>query len=352
MPETVLEQILADLRNNAEKYYPRRGELKSLRVVGHTPKNDHFIYDASVEFGDGCERLAIKVYRSGKCCGNAKGVARQENANLQYVNQTVLAKKKLDWIPRVLGDYSEFGAVVTDKVPGLPVQSIIMKAALLPGFADNGSIALVAQRAGEWLRTFHKATADAAEPFDSAGLIASLEKLCQSCQHEGLDGDSIKLILSGARNALSRTKKTLPSSAVLCDFTPLNVIVTDNGVGFCDFAKMKRRGNSFEDLAVFLASVEALEKYPFCNRRITGQIQEHFLNAYNISQADAPVLRVFKMKALLGMFAQGRTVKESALRKKVMWANVMKKFIHQAAQRSMCGASWTKAEQPGTPMAA
>ncbi|HMC30834.1 MAG TPA: hypothetical protein VKL99_08350, partial [Candidatus Angelobacter sp.] len=94
-----------------------------------------------------------------------------------------------------------------------------------------------------------------------------------------------------------------------------------------------------EDLAVFLASVEALEKYPFCNRRITGQIQESFLNAYNISQADAPILRVFKMKALLGMFAQGRTVKESALRKKVMWANVMKKFIHQAAQRSMSPAA-------------
>jgi len=339
MSETVLEQILADLRENAEKHYPKHGGVRNVRVVGHTPKNDHFIYDASMEFAETSERVAIKIYRPGKCGGNAKGTAKQENTNLQYVNQTVLAKKKLDGIPRVLGDYSEFGAVVTDKVPGLPVQSIIMKAALLPGFADNGSISLVAQRAGEWLRTFHKATVDAPEPFDTAALIGTLEKLCQSCQDEGLDENSIKLILNGARNALSRTKKTLPSSAVLCDFTPLNVIVTENGVWFCDFARMKRRGNSFEDLATFLASVEALEKYPFCNRRITGQIQENFLNAYNISQADAAVLRVFKMKALLAMFAQGRTVKESALRKKVMWANVMKKFIHQAAQRSMSPAA-------------
>jgi hypothetical protein len=339
MADTILEQILADLRSNAAQYYPRNGELKNVRIVGHTPKSDHFIYDASVEFGDANERVAIKVYRPGKCGGNAKGVARQENANLEYVNQTVVGRKKLDGIPRVLGDYSESGAVVTDKIAGLPVQSIIMKAALLPGFADNGSIALVAERAGEWLRTFHKATADAPQPFDSGALISSLEKLCQSCQTEGLDENSIKLILNGARNALARTRKFLPSSAVLADFTPLNVIVTENGVGFCDFAHMKRRGNSFEDLAAFLASVEALEKYPFCNRRITAQIQENFLNAYNISQADAAVLRVFKMKALLGMFAQGRTVKESALRKKVMWANVMKKFIHQAAQRSMSPAA-------------
>jgi len=339
MAEAILEQILADLRTNATKHFPQHGELKTVRVVGHTPKNEYFIYDTSVEFADANERVSIKIYRSGRCGGNAKGVARQENANLQYVNQNVLAKKKLDGIPRVLGDYSDQCAVVTDKVAGLPVQSIIMKAALLPGFADNGSIALVAERAGAWLRTFHKATADGPEPFDSAALIADLEKLCRSCQDEGLDANSSQLILNGARNALARNRKTLPSSAVLADFTPLNVIVTENGVGFCDFARMKRRGNSFEDLAAFLASVEALEKYPFCNRKITGQIQENFLSAYNISQADAPVLRVFKMKALLSMFAQGRNVKASALRKKVMWANVMKKFIHQAAQRSMSPAA-------------
>jgi hypothetical protein len=40
------------------------------------------------------------------------------------------------------------------------------------------------------------------------------------------------------------------------------------------------------------------------------------------------------------MFAQGRAgAKESAVRKKVMWANVMKKFIQQAAQRAMAPAA-------------
>ncbi|HSK43698.1 MAG TPA: hypothetical protein VLA83_07415, partial [Candidatus Binatia bacterium] len=172
MAETVLEQILDDLRSHAVTHYPQRGDFKNLRLVGHTPKNDHFIYDVCIDFATGSERAAIKIYRAGKT-GNAKSVARQENANLQYVNQT-LAKKKLDGVPRVLGDYSDLCAVVTDKVAGLPVQSIIMKAALLPGFADNGSIALVALRAGEWLRGFHKATSDAPEPFDGAALIASM----------------------------------------------------------------------------------------------------------------------------------------------------------------------------------
>jgi hypothetical protein len=338
MPETVLDQVIIRLRESAPELYPHGGELKNIRVVGHTPKNDHFIYDASADFAQGSERIAIKIYRPNKCGGNAKAVARHENGNLQFVQQTT-QKKKLGGLPRLLGDFSEFGAVVTEKVAGLPLQSIIMKAALLPGFADSGSIALVARRAGEWLKSFHKATAEMPEPFDGAALLTSLEKLCQSCIQEGLDERSVRVILSGTRNVLSRTKKSLPSSAVLADFTPLNVVVTENGVGFCDFARMKRRGNSFEDLALFLASVEALEKYPFCNRAITSQMQESFLDAYGVSQSDAAILRVLKMKALLGMFAQGRNVKESAARKKVMWANVMKKFIHQAAQRSLAPAA-------------
>ena len=338
MAETVLEQILVELRASAPEHYPDRGELKNLRVVGHTPKTDHFIYDVCLDFAQSGERVAIKVYRQGRNGTNAKAMARHENTNLQYVHQTML-KKKLDGVPRPIGDFSELGAVITDKIAGLPLQSIIMKAALLPGFADNGSIALVAARAGEWLRSFHKATADMHEPFDGAALLSGLEKLCQSCRTEGLDDGSVQMILSGARNVLSRAKKTLPSSAVLGDFTPLNVVVTENGVGFCDFARMKRRGNSFEDLALFLASVEALEKYPFCNRAITTQIQEKFLDAYSITQQESAILRVLKMKALLAMFAQGRTVKESALRKKVMWANVMRKFIHQAAQRSLAPAA-------------
>jgi hypothetical protein len=334
MAETVLDQILAELAKTAATYYPNRGDFKNLRVVGHTPKHDHMIYDVCADFAEGSERMAIKIYRAGKCGGNPRPIAKQEIENLQYAYQAML-KKKQDGVPRPLGDMSELGAVVSEKISGLPLQSIIMKAALLPGFADNGSIALVARRAGAWLRSFHKATADMPEPFDGAVLLTGLEKLCRNCREEGLDDASIRVILGGARTVVARTRRSLPSSAVLTEFTPLNIVVTENGVGFCEFAHMKRRGNSFEDLATLLASVEALEKYPFCNRAITSQIQENFLDAYGVTASEAAILRVLKMKVLLGMFAQGRTVKESAPRKKVMWANVMKKFIHQAARRSM-----------------
>jgi len=339
MPESVMDHIVAELRRSAAAYYPQHNDLRNVRVVGHTPKNDHFIYDIVIDFADGSERLAAKVYRSSKCgAQGAKNMARAETDNIQYL-YTLFAKKKLEGVQRPLGDFSDMGTVVTEKPAGMPLQSIIMKAALLPGYADHGLLTTSATMAGKWLRSLHKITADMPEPFDSESLLKELEKLCSSCKGEGLDDGAIRTILAGARKSLSSTKKTLGSSAVLCDFTPLNISVGETGISVSDYARMKRRGTSLLDAAQFMACVEALEKYPFCNRNITTEVQESFLSAYGVSASERPVLRVLKMRALLMMFAQGRNVKESAVRKKVMWATVMKRFIQQAAQRSLAPAA-------------
>src|SRR5215472_11811744 len=114
MAETALDQILVELRSVTARQYPERGEVKNLRVVGHTPKNDHFIYDVCADFADGSEKLAVKIYRANKCGGNAKAVARAENANLQHI-QNLLQRKKLGGVPRLLGDFSDYAAVITEK---------------------------------------------------------------------------------------------------------------------------------------------------------------------------------------------------------------------------------------------
>jgi len=339
MPESVMDLIVADLKKSGPSYYPQHGELRNVRVVGHTPKTDHYIYDIVIDFADGSERLAAKVYRGAKLGQQgARTMAQTESGNLNQVF-AVFQKKHLMGVPRPIGEFSEMGAVVSEKLIGLPLQSIIMKAALLPGYADHGILSAAARQTGAWLRSFHRATADLPAPFDPASLQKDLEKLCDNCRGEGLDDHAVRTILAGSKSILSRSRKNLPCSAVLCDFNPLNVVIMESGIGFCDFAKMITRGNSYQDVATFLACVEALEKYPFCNRNITAQVQEEFLNAYGANAQEQAILRVLKMKALLGMFAQGRGVKESAVRKKVMWATVMKRFIQQAAQRSLAPAA-------------
>src|SRR4051812_45230928 len=82
MAENVMESIVAELRTSALKHYPQHPELKNVRVVGHTPKSDHFIYDIVIDFEDGSERLAVKVYRSSKSGQQgARNMARKESEN-------------------------------------------------------------------------------------------------------------------------------------------------------------------------------------------------------------------------------------------------------------------------------
>src|SRR5438874_10423447 len=335
----VVDQILADLRTEAPKLYPERGELRNVRLVGHTPKSQHYIYDIVIDFADGNERVAAKVYRPGReGSDSARSRAKKEFEILSAVYKA-FQKRKQDGVPRPLGNYTELGAVVGEKICGVPLQSIIMKAALLPGFDDRGALALAARKTGEWLRSFHRATGDMPACFNADGLLDELEELCGHCRADGLEDGDVRLIMNGARAVLNRGRKTLSGSAVLHDFMPLNVIVGDGGIGYCEFSRMSNRGTSLVDVAMFLASVEALEKYPFCNRRITGQVQDEFIEAYGVSPSEEGVLRVLKIKTLLAMFAQGRRGKESAMREKVMWATVMRSVIQQAAERSLAPAA-------------
>lgn len=339
MSDAVLDQIVDSLRNSGADSFPDHSELKAVRVVGHTPKSDHYTYEIVMDFADGSERVSAKIYRPSKANAQPpRELARRETANLQNISRACLASN-LEGIPRSIGDFSAEGAMVCTKINGLPLQSIVMKAALLPDFANDGVLDLAARRTGEWLRRFHQATAHDPQPVDGKALFAEIEKLCMKTQKDGLAKESARSILEYVSSSLAKVKKPVASSALLNEFVPLSVMISDHGVGFCEFASFNPQGVSLNDAATFLAAVEALEKYPFCNRSLTSLVQDSFISAYGVNAQEQQLLTVLKLKVLLNMFAQGRTVKESALRKKVMWANVMKRFIQTAAERSMAPAA-------------
>lgn len=333
MADNTLDHIVNTLRNSGSKYFPQHSEVKAVRVVGHTPKPDHYIYEIVVDFLDASERVNAKLYRGKAGSKVPHELAGREAQNLQFAHQTS-EKRGLSGVPRPVGDFASLGAVVSTKVTGLPLQSIIMKAALLPDDGNHHLLEVAAGQAGEWLQQFHKATGGMPAPVDVDGVMGEFEKLCAKARKDGLPADSTEAILANAKSVVSRHKKPLRSSALLQDFIPLNVLVAERGVGFCEFANLTEQGPSLCDAAMFLAAVEVLEKYPFCNRDITTRVQDAFVEAYGVSAQEEAILDTFKMKILLQMFAQGRLIKESAERKKVMWANVMKRFIQQAAERS------------------
>ena len=338
MAENVVDQVIARLRSSLSEHYPDRGPCKAVRLVGHTPKPEHYTYDLVGEFAHGSERISCKVYRGKSAKDTPKSLASREIANMTFAYDASIANK-IGGIPRPLDDFSDLGAVVSEKVPGVPLQSIIMKAALLPGYADFKVLNESAVNAGEWLQRFHKATESGSIVVDSGKLLSDLEAVCALCKSEGLETNEIQQIVNGARQMLTKAKKSSPAVASVNAYNPLNIAISDDAIFVCDLSKMLRADMPYHDIAYFMAAVEALEKYPFCNREITSTLQENFLQAYGINPAERAIVRVLKMQTLLSMFAAGREGKQTAIRKKVMWANVMKKFIHEAATRTLSSTS-------------
>ena len=50
MSESALDQIVDDLRKSGSKYFPQHSEVRAVRVVGHTPKPDHYTYEIVLDF--------------------------------------------------------------------------------------------------------------------------------------------------------------------------------------------------------------------------------------------------------------------------------------------------------------
>lgn len=90
MAENVMDQIVVELCRSAMEYYPERSQLRNMRIVRHTPKNDYYIYDIVVDFADGSERLAAKVYHARKCgLQEARSQAKAEADNLLGTSPTL-----------------------------------------------------------------------------------------------------------------------------------------------------------------------------------------------------------------------------------------------------------------------
>src|SRR5579872_3220965 len=128
MGEHLIDQLMDELRSAVSRLYPQNGKLRNLRVVGHTPKPDHYVYDVVADFDHGSERLAAKIYRQAKGNSNAKSQATAEFETLDTITRH-FAAKQMPGLARPVGNFSGYGAVVTEKPSGLPLQSIIMKAA-------------------------------------------------------------------------------------------------------------------------------------------------------------------------------------------------------------------------------
>ena len=70
MSDNGMEQIAAEIRLRGSEWYPQHGEVRAVRIVGRTPKPDHYNYDLVVDFAQRQRAAGRKSLLGGQVRGS------------------------------------------------------------------------------------------------------------------------------------------------------------------------------------------------------------------------------------------------------------------------------------------
>lgn len=207
---------------------------------------------------------------------------------------------------RVVGDFSEHRAIVTEKVQGVKLNDLIRRHAsrLHPGSCLS-RLRQHCEEAGRWLRWAHERSHQGTRhPYPTRAFLDRLEQEALECVPLGLDPGLVRPILARARLILERhASGTWPVVAAHNDFTPENIIVTGRGIVVVDYQAAEPSATPYPDLAIFLTYLETFAKYPLYRATALRALQIAFLDAYGAPWLSPEVLALFEIQALLTLYS-------------------------------------------------
>jgi aminoglycoside phosphotransferase (APT) family kinase protein len=202
-------------------------------------------------------------------------------------------------VVRPVAYFSDFKAVVTEKVDGTELHTLLNRPLQsLLGF-NRKKTEKWCYEAGRWLRKFQELTArPEKEKFDTDRFRGEVEGSIRSCEALGFSSLSARRVLSWVQSELDRVGE--PMLDVLGqhpDFHPQNILVTPQGITVLDFTSFKY-GNRYHDTAYFLTFLDSRAKHPFFSKARIDCLRQSFFRGYRLLSCHDPLLRLHRLKEM------------------------------------------------------
>jgi len=206
-------------------------------------------------------------------------------------------------IPRPLLLLENEGTIVFTFVPGIPFDRLLRQHAnfLTARLNVLGTRALErhAHRIGQWLRSFHGATAVSNQTFDPSCFCAELDSLIEKCASCGLEPAVLEHIREEARQQSAEVfGKPMCAAATHGDFLPQNILLEDGEPGVIDFASCSRSAPVYVDLAHFAGYLLILSRKSLYDGKTIESIIQEFWKGY-AKELDPTILRLYVLRAIL-----------------------------------------------------
>jgi aminoglycoside phosphotransferase (APT) family kinase protein len=285
---------------------PRVGGAATPRRVIDSCNSEVFIYRDDQQSGPG---IVVKAFR-----GTSKDshLAEREYACLRNLESHLSRFSHLH-VPQPIAGVQ--GVLVTREVLGQSVDRMLatrFRRAPLPRGGPSGfpDATAVCNTIGQWLVAFHE--------LDRLGEESvTRDHHAADCIHERLDaalqrvadtGLHFGKTLTGIRRYFSTTIRELEPTACTLhhpDFSPYNMILTDEGLYVLDLSEVGI-GHPLEEVAFFWAYLEALKFTPWINQRRVSECQTAFLAATNADAHLQPFWKRWGMFCRLSYFTRSQ----------------------------------------------
>ena len=188
-------------------------------------------------------------------------------------------------IPKPVALLPEVGAAVYERVPGIPLTTILkVNANCLTGPIHHEKMCRIAGWAGKWLHTLHELNRSRSAPYDAKDYLAKLAYWLQRAIKAGLDRKTASTVWDAAARSATRV-----NGAIVCysgthgDFIPQNIFVNPGGVAVIDFADSRKCEAVYEDLAFFVAFCNLIATRWVYSRSLLTAMGTAFLDGYGDS---------------------------------------------------------------------
>jgi hypothetical protein len=241
----------------------------------------------------------------------ARAAIIREFESLQIV-RNYLPPHLLETVPRPLMVLPDSKALVSEALSGKPLSHILkLEANRFIGPLRGSRMLALGQLTGRWLSELHQATRIKPLPHDSAAFLGDLERRLICCARVGVTADAInglRLLMSRASHQMEG--HLMPAAARQGDFIPQNILVDGSRLAVVDFESFCQSESVYEDVATFVAYLQALSAFPYYSQRALRRLSGSFLQTYGLTGDEAP-LRLYLARSLVVLISEidiGRAV--------------------------------------------
>jgi hypothetical protein len=291
------DAVFHKLINNYKLYFPQMATEP--KIVDEIIQQNalSFIIRWELKSGDKKVKIVVKLPREDV----ASGVVEKEYKSLELLYERFQEFQRFS-VPKPICYWPEYPAIVLVKVDGENLSKLIKEKA--NRFSTQNEIQFAAKSCyfcGEWLSVFHKVTRqhNGRYVLNSESFIPTISEKLRECSKLGIAKNLQNRIINVLKVRLNKYQgESLIVTGQHSDFVPWNVLISPGKINVLDFAGLKS-GPIYEDLSLFLGTIESLPRYWRYSHTVAEKLQKSFVNGYGEDKISTGILELFLIKSMI-----------------------------------------------------